>query len=44
VFIRPYSLRRGGGPTQSLCAITAFLTAVRADRIYTNNDALNCGR
>ena len=44
VFIRPYSLRRGGGPTQSLCAITAFLTAVRADRVYTNNDALNCGR
>ncbi len=44
VFIRPYSLRRGGGPTQSLCAITAFLTAVRADRVYTNHDALNCGR
>jgi hypothetical protein len=44
VFIRPYSLRRGGGPTQSLCAITTFLTAVRADRVYTNNDALNCGR
>ena len=44
VFIRPYSLRRGGGPTQSLCAITTFLTAVRADRVFTNNDALNCGR
>lgn len=44
VFIRPYSLRRGGGPTQSLCAIATFLTAVRADRVYTNNDALNCGR
>ena len=44
VFIRPYSLRRGGGPTQSLCAIAPFLTAVRAGRVYSNNDALSCVR
>jgi hypothetical protein len=44
VFIRPYSLRRGGGPTQSLCAIAPFLTAVQANRIYTNNQALDCVR
>jgi hypothetical protein len=42
VFIRPYSLRRGGGPAQSLCAIPAFLTAVRAGRVYSNNEALTC--
>jgi hypothetical protein len=44
VFIRPYSLRRGGGATQSLCAIPQFLAAVEAGRIYTNNDALACAR
>jgi hypothetical protein len=42
VFIRPYSLRRGGGATQSLCAIPKFLAAVQAGQIYTNNDALAC--
>lgn len=44
VFIRPYSLRRGGGPTQSLCAIVPFLAAARAGRIYSNNEALSCVR
>jgi hypothetical protein len=44
VFIRPYSLRRGGGTTQSLCSIGGFLGAVGAGRVYSNNDALSCGR
>ncbi len=42
VFIRPYSLRRGGGPAQSLCAIAKFIGAVGAGQIYSNNDALAC--
>jgi hypothetical protein len=42
VFIRPYSIRRGGGPAQSLCAIEPFLVSAAAGRIYTNNDALAC--
>ena len=44
VFIRPYSLRRGGGTTQSLCSISGFLGAVAAGRVYGNNDALACVR
>jgi hypothetical protein len=44
VFIRPYSLRRGGGTTQSLCSITRFLGVVSAGRISSNNEALACGR
>jgi len=44
VFIRPYSLRRGGGPTESLCAIPPFLAAVRAGRVTSNNEALDCVR
>jgi hypothetical protein len=44
VFIRPYSLRRGGGPRQSLCAIPKFIAAVQAGQIYSNNDALACVR
>ena len=44
VFIRPYSLRRGGGATQSLCAIPKFIAAVQAGQIFTNNDALACVR
>jgi hypothetical protein len=44
VFIRPYSLRRGGGTTQSLCSIGGFLGAVGAGRVYSNNEALSCGR
>jgi hypothetical protein len=45
VFIRPYSMRRGGwgGPTQSLCPIAKFLKAVEAGRIIDNNLALSCG-
>jgi len=45
VFIRPYSMRRGGwgGPTQSLCPIGKFLKAVEAGRIVDNNYALSCG-
>ena len=48
IFIRPYTMRnfaRGGyngGPTLSLCPIAGFLRAVRANRVYTNNDALAC--
>jgi hypothetical protein len=44
VFIRPYSLRRSGSMTQSLCAIGGFLSAVSQERIQTNNDALACGQ
>jgi hypothetical protein len=44
VFIRPYSLRRGGVVTQSLCVIPKFITAVQAGQIATNNDALACVR
>jgi len=48
IFIRPYTMRnfsRGGysgGPTLSLCPIAGFLRAVRANKVYTNNDALAC--
>jgi hypothetical protein len=41
VFIRPYSLRRGSR-AQPLCPIGAFLDAVGAGRVYSNNDALVC--
>ena len=44
VFIRPYSLRRGWGTVQSLCAIQSFLRSASAGRVYTNNDALACGQ
>ena len=44
VFIRPYSMRRGGGETQSLCAIGQFVAAAGAGRVYNNNDALACVR
>jgi hypothetical protein len=45
VFIRPYSMRRTswGGPTQSLCPISAFLHAVDGGRIQSNDYALACG-
>jgi hypothetical protein len=45
VFIRPYSMRRTswGGPTQSLCPISAFLRAVDGGRIQSNDYALACG-
>jgi hypothetical protein len=44
VFIRPYSLRRGGGAAQSLCPIAGFIGAVNAGRISSNSDALACVR
>jgi hypothetical protein len=44
VFIRPYSLRRGGVTAQSLCAIAGFLGAFGAGRVSRNNDALACAR
>jgi hypothetical protein len=43
VFIRPYSLRRGG-VVESLCPIAPFLESARAGRILGNNDALACVR
>jgi hypothetical protein len=44
VFIRPYSLRRGGrgGPTRSLCPIARFLQAADSGRVATNEEALTC--
>ncbi|MEP6493380.1 MAG: hypothetical protein ABJF01_11925 [bacterium] len=43
VFIRPYSMRRGGGgPTRSLCPIAAFIRAAEAGRVLDNNAALAC--
>jgi len=34
----------GGGTTQSLCPISAFLRAVEAGRVSDNNLALACPR
>lgn len=44
VFIRPYSMRRGGGggPTRSLCPIGAFIKAANAGMVPNNNSALAC--
>lgn len=43
VFIRPYSMRRGGvGAVLSLCPIAAFIRTVAAGKIYANSDALAC--
>jgi hypothetical protein len=43
VFIRPYSMRRGGaGITRSLCPIAAFLRANASGLVYSNNVALSC--
>jgi hypothetical protein len=44
VFIRPYSMRRGGvgGPTRSLCPIAGFLRASTAGMVPSNNAALAC--
>jgi hypothetical protein len=44
VFIRPYSMRRGGmgGPTKSLCPIAAFIKAANAGMVPNNNSALAC--
>jgi hypothetical protein len=43
VFIRPYSLRRGVWP-RPLCPMSQFIAAVDAGRIFSNSDALSCGR
>jgi hypothetical protein len=44
VFIRPYSLRQGGGAAQSLCPIARFVAAASAGRVRSNYDALACPR
>jgi hypothetical protein len=43
VFIRPYALRRGT-VSEALCPITAFLSAAKAGRVYSNNEVLMCVR
>jgi hypothetical protein len=43
VFIRPQSLRRGL-TSRPLCPMVGFLAAVDAGRIYSNNEAVSCGR
>jgi hypothetical protein len=43
VFIRPYALRRGTA-SEALCPITAFLSAAKAGRVYSNNEVLMCVR
>ena len=43
VFIRPYSLR-GRPAGQPLCPIGSFLASFNAGRVFSNNDALVCGR
>ena len=43
VFIRPYSMRRGGGGRiESLCPIGRFIGAALAGRVQTNDAALAC--
>jgi hypothetical protein len=42
VFIRPYSVRRGGGPPQWLCGIGDFIQSFNAGHIYSYNDSLDC--
>jgi hypothetical protein len=45
VFIRPYSMRRGGGgPMESLCPIAAQIRAAMAGRVTSNNAALACSK
>ena len=45
VFIRPYSMRRGGmGGVESLCPIAPFTTAALAGRVQSNDAALACVR
>ncbi len=47
VFIRPYSLRQPrmySGPSLPLCPMPAFLGAVKADKIFSNAEALACAR
>jgi hypothetical protein len=42
VFIRPYSLRRGGSAIRPLCPIKEFLAAVDAGKVISNYQALGC--
>jgi hypothetical protein len=45
VFIRPYSMRRGGmGGVESLCPIAPFVSAALAGRVMSNDAALACVR
>ena len=45
VFIRPYSMRRGGmGGVESLCPIQSFVVAALAGRVTSNDAALACVR
>jgi hypothetical protein len=45
VFIRPYSMRRGGmGGVESLCPIQPFIAAAVAGRVTSNDAALACVR
>ncbi len=44
VFIRPYSLRQGGGAAQSLCPIARFVAAAGAGRVRSNYEALACAQ
>jgi hypothetical protein len=45
VFIRPYSMRRGGmGGVESLCPIAPFTAAALAGRVTSNDAALACVR
>ena len=45
VFIRPYSMRRGGmGGVESLCPIAPFTAAALAGRVASNDAALACVR
>ena len=39
VFIRPYSMRRAGGETQSLCAIGPFVAAASAGKLLQQRRA-----
>jgi hypothetical protein len=41
LFIRPYSLRRGGS-AEALCPILPFLAAVQSGLVASNADALSC--
>ena len=43
VFIRPYSLRPPAN-ADALCPMARFVAAVRAGRIFTNNQALACAQ
>jgi len=45
VFIRPYSMRRGGmGGVESLCPIQPFIAAALAGKVTSNEAALACVR